>query len=129
MAEAKLSTKRTGWLGESAVVCDLISKGMDVYLPVVDDNLCDLVVDTGKNIRRVQVKSRVAIKRGTSVEVKCHKYKGSSIDVIAIHYITNNMIAYVPYKDQDSLNLAVSPAKNNQEMNRDWFYRYMEFPI
>ena len=122
-------TKRVGWEGEQAVIRDLImNQGMDVYTSVVDDNLCDMVVDTGKKLKRVQVKTRIALRGNTSVEIKLTKYVKSKIDVIAIWYKPKDIIAYVPYKGEEFLLLAVETAKNNQEHGRNWFYRYMEFP-
>ena len=122
-------TKRVGWEGEQAVKRDLImNQGMDVYTSVVDDNLCDMVVDTGKKLKRVQVKTRIALRGNTSVEIKLTKYVKSKIDVIAIWYKPKDIIAYVPYKGEEFLLLAVETAKNNQEQGRNWFYRYMEFP-
>ena len=91
-------TKRFGWEGEMVVSRDLLLKqGLDVYHSVVDDNLCDLVVDTGKKLKRVQVKAKRAL-RGTCLEIKLTKYKQSSIDVIAVWYEPKNIIAYVPYQ-------------------------------
>ena len=122
-------TKRFGWEGEQAVCRDiLMNQGLDVYKSVVDDNLCDLVVDTGKKLKRVQVKARSTLRSHSSLEIKLTKYVNSSIDVIAIWYEPKNIIAYVPYKGEEHLLLAVETAKNNQEQGRNWFYRYMEFP-
>ena len=125
----KLNTKRTGWLGEQAYAKQLISAGYDVYLPIVDDHGVDLVVDTGKSLKRVQVKTRIAKKSSTSIEVRLGKYKGSNVDVIAVYYLPKDIIAYVPYKGDDFINLALTTAKNNQEQGRTWFYKYMEFPL
>ncbi len=123
-------TKRFGWEGEQAVSRDLlINQGLDVYQSVVDDNLCDLVVDTGKKLKRVQVKARATLRGNSSIEIKLAKYTKSKIDVIAIWYKPKDIIAYVPYKGEEFLLLAVETAKNNQEQGRNWFYRYMEFPL
>tara|TARA_R100001510_G_scaffold38908_1_gene35311 strand:- start:16847 stop:17233 length:387 start_codon:yes stop_codon:yes gene_type:complete len=126
----KMSTQRMGWEGESVVQKDLIiNQRLDVYTSIVDDNLCDMVVDTGKKLKRVQVKTRSTLRGNTSVEIKLTKYVKSKIDVIAIWYKPKDIIAYVPYKGEEFLLLAVETAKNNQEQGRNWFYRYMEFPL
>ena len=126
----KMSTQRVGWEGEQVVSRDLlINQQLDVYTSIVDDNLCDLVVDTGKKLKRVQVKTRSTLRGNTSIEVKLTKYVKSNIDVIAVWYKPKDIIAYVPYKGEEFLLLAVETAKNNQEQGRNWFYRYMEFPL
>lgn len=128
MQDVKMTTKRRGWIGESVVARNLIEKGFGVYVPLVDDSGIDMVVDTGKNLKRVQVKTRIST-ASTSVEVKVGKHKNSNIDVIAIYYAPKDIIAYYPYNNEDSVYLALSTAKNNQESGRSWFYRYMEFPV
>mgnify|MGYP003658088246 CR=1 FL=1 len=126
-----MNTKRTGWIGEQAVKKDLlIDRGFQVYEPLVDDVGVDLVVDTGKSLKRVQVKTRNQQKRQTtSVEISLRKYVESNIDVIAIYYAPKDIIAYYPYNNEELICLAVDTAKNNQESHRNWFYRYMEFPL
>ena len=129
MDHIRHSTRRMGWEGENRVSQHLMMvHGFDVYTPVVDDKLCDLVVDTGKNLKRVQVKTRNALRGNSSIEVKLKKYMGSNIDVIAVWYKPKDLIAYVPYNGEEYILLAVETAKNNQEHGRNWFYRYMEFP-
>ena len=104
MSDIKLNTKRTGWLGEQAVARNLISEhGYDVYFPVVDDKGVDMIVDTGKHLKRVQVKTRKSKKSNTSVEVRLGQYKGSNIDVIAIYFAPKDIIAYVPYNNEEFL--------------------------
>ena len=65
-----LSPVRKGYIGEQNVVVDLIKKNHAVYLPVVDDTGIDMVVETAKNIYRVQVKTIHTMKSKTSIEVK-----------------------------------------------------------
>jgi|TARA_R110000737_G_scaffold25082_4_gene43735 Holliday junction resolvase-like predicted endonuclease len=125
-----LTTKRLGFIGETYVALDLISKGLDVFIPMVDDRGIDMIVDTGKLLKRVQVKYRnQSITPATSIEIKLNKYKKGQIDVVAVYYVPKNIIAYYPYNGEDSINLALSMAKNNQESGRDWFYKYQEFPL
>ena len=108
MSDIILTTKRLGFIGETYVALDLISKGLDVFIPMVDDRGIDMIVDTGKLL---------------------NKYKKGQIDVVAVYYVPKNIIAYYPYNGEDSINLALSMAKNNQESGRDWFYKYQEFPL
>ena len=125
-----MNTRRIGWVGEQCVKKDLmINKGFSVYEPIVDDVGVDMVVDTGKSLKRVQVKYRNKQRRHkSSIEVSLKKYVGSNIDVIAVYYAPKDIIAYYPYENEEVICLAVETAKNNQESHRKWFYRYMEFP-
>ena len=129
--KGQVSTLKTGIIGETAVIHDLTINypEFEVYKPIVDDKGVDMIVDTGKHLKRVQVKTRVSKKSNTSVEVRLGQYRGSNIDVIAIYYVPKDIIAYVPYNNEEFLNLALSTAKNNQEQGRTWFYKYMEFPL
>ena len=77
---------------------------------------------------RVQIKTVFRANRKTSIEVKLKKYSTDSIDVLAIYYVPEDICAFVPYSNQDSIILAVSAAKNNQKHNRDWIWQYQEFP-
>lgn len=129
MSDLILTTKRLGFIGETYVALDLISKGLDVFIPMVDDKGIDMVVDTGKSLKRVQVKSRSTLRSATSIEIKLNKYKKGQIDVMAIYYVPKNIIAYFPYNGEHTIYLALSIAKNNQDSGRDWFYKYMEFPL
>tara|TARA_R100001463_G_scaffold23195_3_gene55669 strand:- start:1619 stop:2014 length:396 start_codon:yes stop_codon:yes gene_type:complete len=126
-----LNTKRVGLLGEYAVHKHIIENyGFGIYTPVVDDSGIDMVVDTGTHLKRVQVKTRNKARRGTtSIEINCKKYMESNIDVFAIYYRPSDIVAYYPYNGEEMLVLAVSTAKNNQESKRNWFYKYMEFPL
>ena len=77
MSDVKLNTKRTGWLGEQAVAKHIITEhGFDVYMPIVDDKGVDMIVDTGRHLKRVQVKTRISKKSSTSVEVRLGQYRG-----------------------------------------------------
>ena len=125
-----MNSVRIGFVGEQMVKIDLIERlGFHVYAPVVDDHMTDLLVDTGKSIKKVQIKTRTKLKTQTSMEVRLQKYTKSDVDVIAIYFQPKNLICYYPYKGEDCVNLAVTPAINNQSQNRNWFYKYMDFPL
>jgi len=119
-----------GRMGELAVRKSLIAQGYKVYIPEVDNEQVDLIVeqDNGQ-FRRVQVKTVSKEKTGTSIEVNMTKYqKTGRVDVVAVYYAPKDMIAYVPYENQNSINLALTTGKNNQRKGRNWFYEYERFP-
>lgn len=128
---AQVDTVRTGCSGELAVLKDIISNyDYSVYRPVIDSGV-DLIIERRKKeFLRVQVKTITDMKTSTSIEVRLRKYQNKDmIDVVAVYYLEKDLIAYVPYQNQISINLALKPSKNNQEKNRKFFYQYMEFPI
>ena len=66
----------------------------------------------------------------TSIEVRLHKYRNKDlIDIVAVYYAEKDLVCYVPYDNENSINLALKPSKNNQTKNRRFFYQYMEFPV
>ena len=101
-----------------------------MYLPEADTAQVDLLVEMSNGqFKRVQVKSVQAAKRGTAVEVKLVKYVNTNrVDVVAVHLVEKDIIAFVPYENQQSLNLALSTSKNNQKKHRLWFYQFERFP-
>jgi hypothetical protein len=83
-----------------------------------------------KDFVRVQVKTITSVNRNTSVEVRLKKYINKDlIDIVAVYYQPKDIIAYIPYDNQTSINLALKGAKNKQKKFRHYFYQYMEFPV
>jgi hypothetical protein len=128
----KVNTIRIGFIGETAVIKDLISRyNYHVYRPVIDEQGVDLIVERRKKeFLRIQVKTITDLKSDTAIEVRLHKYRNKDIiDIVAVYYKDKDMICYVPYENQTSINLALKPSKNRQQKKRNYFYQYMEFPI
>lgn len=117
-----------GKIGELAIRKNLVEAGYNIYLPECDSAQVDLVVELGNgSMKRVQIKSVYRSRTGTSIEINTWKYVDSGrVDIIAVYY--EDMIAYVPYDNQKSLQLAISTAKNGQTKDRNWFYSYKRFP-
>jgi len=125
-----MHTTHKGRIGELAVYQDLLTQGYHVYAPLVDTEQVDLVVETTSGLmKRVQIKTVMELKRGTSIEVNLTKYKNTNrVDVVAVYYLPKNIIAYVPYDNSHALSLALNTGKNNQIKGRKWFYSYELFP-
>ena len=125
-----LHSLNKGALGELAVQKDLIRQGYNVYVPIVDIDQVDLVVELNSGaMKRVQVKTVMQLKRGTAIEVNLTKYKNRNrIDVVAVYYLPKDIIAYYPYDNSHALSLAITTGKNNQTKGRKWFYSYERFP-
>ena len=117
-----------GKVGELAVRKDLVAQ-YNIYLPEVDNGV-DLLVELANGmIKKVQIKTVFKMKTDTSIEVDTRKYIDSKrVDVIAIYFQPEDDIAYVPFENTRSINLALRTAKNNQTEKRKWFYGYRRFP-
>lgn len=131
MGEIK-DTNQKGYVGELAVLKDLSSNypTYSVFKPVIDSGIDFLVERRKKEFLRIQVKTITDMKTDTSIEVRLHKYrKKDLIDIVAVYYTEKDMVCYVPYNNEASINLALKPSKNNQAKNRRYFYQFMEFPV
>jgi len=125
-------TNQKGYVGELAVLKDLVSNypTYSVFQPVIDSGVDFLVERRKKEFLRIQVKTITDMKTDTSIEVRLHKYrKKDLIDIVAVYYTEKDMVCYVPYNNEASINLALKPSKNNQAKNRRYFYQFMEFPV
>jgi len=124
-----LSSMRIGKIGEYAVIKDALHQGFNCYVPACDDAQVDLVIETQRSFKKIQVKTIQALKTGTSIEVRMKKYMNTGrVDIIAVYFLPKNIIAYYPYNNELCINLALGVANNNQEKKRDWFYKYERIP-
>ena len=128
-----INTIHKGFIGEIAVIKDLVSNytNYNVFKPIIDEKGVDLIVERRKKeFLRVQVKTITEMRTKTSIEVRLHKYRNKDlIDIVAVYYAEKDLVCYVPYENENSINLALKPSKNNQMKNRRFFYQYMEFPV
>tara|TARA_E500000305_G_C4026489_1_gene242111 strand:- start:1515 stop:2012 length:498 start_codon:yes stop_codon:yes gene_type:complete len=127
----KYSTNTIGVYGELSVYRTLIRQGYGskIYKPISDENHVDLVVETNQHkFDRVQIKTVTKMNTATSIEVKMGKYtKSNRVDVVAVFFAPKEAVAFVPYKNTNSITLALTVAKNNQG-NRNWFWQYERYP-
>jgi|TARA_R100001530_G_C4312791_1_gene153506 hypothetical protein len=124
------NTTGIGLLGELAVRKELHRQGFNVYIPQCDNDQVDMIVENKHGaFHKVNVKTATKMTTSTSIEVKLHKHRHSGrVDVLAIYYIPEDIIAFIPYMDQSTINLALRNAKNNQQDGRNWFWAYTEYP-
>ena len=109
-----LHSNYKGTIGELAVRQELLKQGYKVYIPEVDIDHVDLIVE---------------LSNGAFQRVQCVKYVNSGrVDVVAVYYTPINKCAFVPYNNEKMLSLALQTAKNNQSSKRVWFYQYEEYP-
>ena len=125
-----LHSQNVGTIGELAVRQELIKQGYKVYIPEVDVDHVDLIVELKNNsFQRVQVKTITKPTTDTAIQVRCVKYVDSGrVDVVAVYYVPQDKCAFVPYNNEKMLSLALTTAKNNQTHKRIWFYQYERYP-
>ncbi len=125
-----LHSNNIGTIGELAVRQELLSQGYKVYLPEVDIEHVDLLVEMSNGtFKRVQVKTITKPTSDTAIQVRCVKYVNSGrVDVVAVYYTPKKICAFVPYNNEKMISLALATAKNNQTSKRQWFYQYERFP-
>lgn len=128
-----MNTLRKGLVGEIAVYYHLVSNyEYNIYFPHVDDHGVDLLVERDPNdYVKVQVKTLTEPNHNSAAEVRLKDIdKKGRFDVLALYVLSIDKIAFIPYeKNRRSYNLAISPAKNNQRKDRNWFYEYLMFPL
>ena len=119
-----------GTIGELAIRQELLRQGYNVYIPEVDIDHVDLIVELHNgSFQRVQVKTITKPTTKIAIQVRCVKYVNSGrVDVVAVYYMPMDKCAFVPYNNEKMLSLALQTAKNNQSSKRVWFYQYEEYP-
>ena len=136
LVNREVSSTRKGYLGELEVHKDLLKKGWNIYVPVVDDHGIDLIAQKCIVTYRIQIKSQSFTEwqtRRSSVEVRVRRK--SIANILAIPIYLHNCVCYVPVDFSGNMpahgffcSLAIKPAKNNQNKNRKWYKDYVDLP-
>ena len=121
----ELSSNNIGAAGELIVATEFLKHGFDVYSPMVDTG-ADMLVDTGEELWRVQVKTY-----GGSDESHTFKllrrnprgrgwkeYEGISVDWYALVYLQREYIALVRPEGRRVVFISFGPRgeKNREEI-------------
>ena len=99
-----LSSKELGDLGELAFVLAATAKGLPVAKPFGDCRRYDLIVDSGRRLLRIQVKSAFTTSRwGYSVAVarnrlgrRAERYSAEEIDFVVAYIVPHDAWYIVP---------------------------------
>ena len=96
-----MSTSRVGKLGEQLVIAELLKRGLDVYLPIVDIHGIDAIIrtDQGKYLD-IQIKTRKKITRNLEL-----------IDVRKLKARKNLFIIAYFLRDREQGTIWVFPSK------------------
>jgi Holliday junction resolvase-like predicted endonuclease len=115
-----------GAISENVVINDLLTHGCKVYKEVTGGGEVDLIVDSGKRLLRIQVKTAsgthgvlgVSLERrwrGTDGNWVRAQYTSDTVDVMAV--VHGNMIAYVPvskFGEQITMAVRYEPPRNGK---------------
>ncbi len=97
-AAGTLDTKELGDLGELAFVLAASSKGLAVSKPYGDCRRYGLIVDSGRRLLRVQVKSAYTAASGRYYAIRCsHSFQGARICYTATEI--DFLAAYIAPRD------------------------------
>src|SRR5687768_15430371 len=114
---------------EAIVLSAYLKAGFTVSIPFGSGASYDLLVDSGSNIYKVQVKT-AWVSKGV-IKYKCHRrqpksesprlYKENEIDYIAIFCPTNDSLYGIHIKNHPNFGwLRISPVKNGQSKRIRW---------
>ncbi|MGW1001767.1 group I intron-associated PD-(D/E)XK endonuclease [Streptomyces sp. NPDC002520] len=123
--EKKLSPKARGELTEAIVLAKLIEYGYSVSMPFGDNRRYDMIVDDGRQLHRVQVKTARNGRNAGTIEfntVSTHPLSGKKtrydgqIEAFIAYHPKSHAFFWVPVVDCQGNYLAfrTAPAKNNQ---------------
>ncbi|HET6636810.1 MAG TPA: group I intron-associated PD-(D/E)XK endonuclease [Streptomyces sp.] len=121
----KLSPKARGELTEAVVLARLIEYGYSVSMPFGDNRRYDMVVDDGRQLHRVQVKTARDGRNAGTIEFNTSSIHPLSGKTTLYHGQIEAFIAYHPglcafywvpvdVPQGTRLVLRIAPAKNNQ---------------
>ena len=129
----ELTTDQKGAVAESAIVHAAIRLGIGVYLPFVEGERCDLVLDLGCRLVRVQCKwaplyRNVVVVRTYSTRRTAHglrrrRYAATEIDAIAAYCPDLDRCFYLPGErvvGRSEVILRIAPSRNNQKRGINW---------
>ena len=87
------TTNQKGLITELSVALELIKKGYNVSQPLNIDSKYDFILDTGKQLLRIQVKTSHLNKTGSGIEFKCRSITVNT-NKVNHHYYSNDEIDY-----------------------------------
>src|SRR5262245_40657896 len=100
-----MHTKRIGTQGELLVCEDLMSRGYDVFTPLGDYSVIDIVAIKETQILRLQVKTNINTSKGWMCVGASHGqnqktvlYKEGDFDYIAGCALDRRVVVYIPFK-------------------------------
>ena len=133
--KTKRDTKSVGDLSEAVLIAVLIQSGYEVLLPFGEDHRYDLVIDDGRTLARVQVKTG-RLRKGAILfnTYSSHAHRGGpssrpyagEIDYFGVYCADVDSAFLIPVGETSLLSgtLRVVPPRNGQTKRVRWAERY-----
>ena len=132
-----LTPGRKGAIAETAFAAHATRLGFDVYAPVAEGGRCDLILDTGPRLVRVQCKWGRRVRGVISVNLHTFRrtresyvrtvYTATEVDAIGVYCAALDRCYLLPIsllEGRRALYLRVEPSKNNQRALVNWAHDY-----
>jgi hypothetical protein len=132
-----LTPSRKGAIAETAFAAHATRFGLDVDRPIAEGGRCDLVLDTGRRLLRVQCKwgrykesvLRVHLTtfRRTRDGSKISVYSADEVDAVGVYCAALDRCYLLPISiagGRRALHLRLAPSKNNQHALVNWACDY-----
>ena len=128
-----MTTDQKGAIAEAAIACEAIKLGVDVYRPVAEGGRCDLILDVGSGLLRMQCKwaawhdhvlvVRCYTFRRTRTGWKKTTYSADEVDAIAAYSMELDRCFLIPIElveERPTIQLRIAPTLNNQKRRVNW---------
>lgn len=128
-----LTTDQLGAVAEAAVTLAAVRSGFGVYRPVVEGGRCDLVLEVGSDLLRVQCKS--VRRRGDVIGIRCYSSRRSRDGLVKRRYTLDEVdliVAFCPetrhcyvipprmFHGRSHVQLRLAPTRNSQVIGIHW---------
>jgi hypothetical protein len=132
-----LSTDQKGNIAEAAIALEAAKLGIVVYRPIGEGGRCDMILEVGRDLMRVQCKW--APLEGNVVIVRCYSTRRTASGFLKRTYCraeVDALAAYCPeletcyllpielFDGRNHVSLRVKPTRNNQKRGVNWAESY-----
>jgi predicted RNA-binding Zn-ribbon protein involved in translation (DUF1610 family) len=127
----ELTTDQKGTVAEMAIAMAAAKLRLSVYTPVTQGTRCDLIIEAGERLFRVQCKW--AVRQGAVVIIRCRRCRRArtglvhrsygEIDLIAGYCAELDRCYAIPFADyfrRGAIHLRLMPTRNNQKLGILW---------
>ena len=110
----------TGSIGESEFSTRCLRHGIAVNLPITHYSPYDALIDNGKDVYKIQVKTTTQNDQKNSYRFNCgkgssskNKYTSKEVDFFALYILPLNRMYIVPIDEIKTKTVRIYPDKNN----------------